>query len=241
LAELLKDKSAFFRRRVSKSLNRLQQAIRYRESMRLERTRLFGMYRALYLALGEKLAARGILAATEAIFYLTEDEIAEAVAQSGKKNFAHLATERKLEFEGYKAINVPSRVTVPSPPVSEPEPQPETPGMLRGTGCLGGVVTGEVVVITGPDSDLDVTGKIVCALRTDPGWAALFPVCRGVLIQKGSALSHSVILLRELGLPTIINIPGLTQTLQTGQRVMMNGSTGEIKILMHETSPAHSI
>jgi pyruvate,water dikinase len=70
----------------------------------------------------------------------------------------------------------------------------------------------------------------VCALRTDPGWAALFPMCRGVIIEKGSSLSHSVILLRELGIPTIINVPDVTKHLQTGQRIRINGQTGEILV-----------
>jgi pyruvate,water dikinase len=87
------------------------------------------------------------------------------------------------------------------------------------------------VVITDPGSDLDVTGKIICALRTDPGWAALFPTCLGVLIEKGSSLSHSVILLRELALPTIINVPRLTGSLRSGQWVRMDGTTGEITII----------
>jgi pyruvate,water dikinase len=53
-------------------------------------------------------------------------------------------------------------------------------------------------------------------------------MCRGVIIEKGSSLSHSVILLRELGIPTIINVPGVTKHLETGQRIRINGQTGEI-------------
>jgi pyruvate,water dikinase len=40
-----------------------------------------------------------------------------------------------------------------------------------------------------------------------------------------------VILLRELALPTIINVPRLTGSLRSGQRVRMDGATGEITIL----------
>ena len=56
-------------------------------------------------------------------------------------------------------------------------------------------------------------------------------MCRGVIIEKGSSLSHSVILLRELGIPTIINVPGLTRRLQSGQPLRMDGRTGEIELL----------
>jgi phosphohistidine swiveling domain-containing protein len=119
---------------------------------------------------------------------------------------------------------------VPSPPTSAAV-LPASPGTLRGTGCFAGTAEGEVLVITDPGDSLDVNGKIVCALRTDPGWAALFPMCRGVIIEKGSSLSHSVILLRELGIPTIINVPGLTRQLRSGQYIRLDGKTGQIELL----------
>ena len=227
------------RRRTWAALRQLQRAIGYREALRLERTRLFGMYRALYLALGQHLTTQRQLAEPAEIFWLTEDEIAAAVSVETLGAAAALlpalapalpalVAQRRREFAGYALEDVPSRVTVPSPPASGATP-PDSPGALRGTGCYPGTVEGEVLVVTDPGGSLDVSGKIVCALRTDPGWAALFPMCRGVIIEKGSSLSHSVILLRELGIPTIINVPGLTKRLQSGQRIRLDGRTGEIE------------
>ncbi|RTQ47875.1 phosphoenolpyruvate synthase [Hymenobacter gummosus] len=240
IAGLLRGRGPLRRRRLRRQLGQLQQAIAHRESLRLERTRLFGMYRGLYRALGERLMAAGQLAAAEDVFYLTEDEIetaAEALpaanapglsAPGSVGTLAALVAERQREFAGYARQHVPSRVTVPSPPLAAAAP---ADGALRGTGCYPGQVSGEVIVVTSPDDDLAVAGKIVCALRTDPGWAALFPVCRGVIIEKGSSLSHSVILLRELGIPTIINVPDLTRRLRSGQPVRMDGRSGEIEEL----------
>ncbi|WP_347159396.1 PEP/pyruvate-binding domain-containing protein [Pontibacter chitinilyticus] len=229
LQALLKGRGKFFQQKVYQRLQKLQQAIRYRESLRLERTRLFGMYRALYLHMGTCLQEQGKLPVAEAVFYLEEAEVMQAILTTGTSSVADLAESRRLEFESYKAEEVPARVVVPSPPVQAPAREDVTAGTLRGSGCVPGVVTGEVVVITAPEDNLEVSGKIICALRTDPGWAALFPTCRGVLIEKGSSLSHSVILLRELGIPTIINVPGLTRQLVSGEQVLLNGSTGEIK------------
>lgn len=234
LAGRLANRPVLFRRSVLRNLARLQRAIRYRESLRLERTRLFGMYRALYLALGEQLVKTKALESPGDVFYLTEAELVQAASPNGATNLASVVANRRLEFAQYATEDVPSRVTVPFPPVSEKPMAAGQGSELRGTGCVPGIVSGEVIVITNPGDNLDVTGKIVCALRTDPGWAVLFPTCRAVLIEKGSSLSHSVILLRELGLPTIINIPGLTKTLQTGQTIRLNGSTGELNIVSHE-------
>lgn len=250
---LLRGQPGWRRRQLRQRLGQLQRAIGHREALRLERTRLFGMYRGLYLALGERLTAAGQLAEPRDVFYLTEDEI-DAVARRLAETTAaphatglseaaaadsgpaagplrQLVAERQLEFAHYAQQHVPSRVTVPSPPVAAaPDDEAETGG-LRGTGCYPGQISGELAVVTSPEDSLAVAGKIVAALRTDPGWAALFPVCRGVIIEKGSSLSHSVILLRELGIPTIINVPGLTRRLQSGQHLRMDGRSGEIEVL----------
>ncbi|MFD2784511.1 PEP/pyruvate-binding domain-containing protein [Hymenobacter rubripertinctus] len=234
LTELLARRPFWTRRRLERQLRQLRQAIRYREALRLERTRLFGMYRALYLASGEQLRAAGPLAEARDVFWLTEPEITAALTSLGgpsTTDFRDRVRQRRQEFAGYALADVPSRVSVPSPPLApEAAAAPDDPHLLRGTGCYPGAAEGEIIVITDPADDLNVSGKIVCALRTDPGWAALFPMCRGVIIEKGSSLSHSVILLRELGIPTIINVPGLTKRLQTGQHVRLNGETGEIHL-----------
>ena len=228
LAELLVRRPVWARRGTWASLQKLQRAIRYREALRLERTRLFGMYRALYLAMGEKLTEGRQLGAPRDVFWLTEQEITAALVLHDGPGLHPLVDERRQEFARYAGQDVPSRVTVPSPPTASAAPPAARPGVLVGTGCYPGQAEGEVLVVTDPGGELNVAGNIVCALRTDPGWAALFPTCRGVIIEKGSSLSHSVILLRELGIPTIINVPGITRLLQTGQRIRIDGQTGEI-------------
>lgn len=231
LNELLISKS-HLRNSTFKQLNALSEAIQQREALRLDRTRLFGMYRSVYLAIGQQLTDEGVLSNPRDIFYLNENEIADSIQHPGTIARKELVAERRLQFERYQQEDVPSRVIHPSPPVHNTLADTQLhPSFLQGTGCYAGELTGEVIVITSPEDNLEVSGKIVCALRTDPGWAALFPTCKAVLIEKGSALSHSVILLRELQKPTIINIPHLTKRLQSGQRIQLNGQSGEIYIL----------
>ena len=229
LEQKLRGRSPLFKKNLVRSLGKLQQAIRYREAMRLERTRLFGMYRGLYSAMGAQLVQMGVITAPRDVFYLEEGEIIKLLQQP--RNVTSLIEERRREFDAYRGEEVPARVVVPSPPMAISPAENLPTNELRGTGCVGGRVSGEVVVVEGPESPLDVRGKIVCALRTDPGWVALFPTCKAVLIEKGSALSHSVILLREFGIPAIINIPQLTRRLHTGQVITIDGGTGVINIL----------
>jgi pyruvate,water dikinase len=64
------------------------------------------------------------------------------------------------------------------------------------------------------------------AERTDPGWIMLFPVCAGLLVERGSLLSHSAIVAREMGIPAIVSIPGVMGWARDGDWVEMDGASG---------------
>jgi pyruvate,water dikinase len=66
---------------------------------------------------------------------------------------------------------------------------------------------------------------------------ALYPAVSGLLIERGSILSHSAIVAREMGIPTIVGIPGLTTALETGRRVTMDGAAGTVRILDGDDAP----
>ena len=74
-------------------------------------------------------------------------------------------------------------------------------------------------------------------VRTDPGWAPLFPTTSGIIVERGSTLSHSAVVARELGIPAIVGVPGLTTIVEDGEMVKMNGETGLVERLdQDETS-----
>jgi rifampicin phosphotransferase len=232
LMSAFKKKNSISKSRLLKDVKALEVAINRREAMRLERSRLFGMYRYIFLLIGARFVSLRLLDDKQDIFYLTELEIMEYKSEGNQ--FKSCVLERKREFHLYRKETVPSRVIIPYPPIEATIHQ-ETEGILKGAGLRNGCIEGEVMIVQDASGDLNVNGKIICALRTDPGWAPLFPACKGVLIEKGSSLSHSVILLRELQIPTIINIPNLTLRLKNGDYVRMNTDEGTIEILNHAT------
>jgi pyruvate,water dikinase len=213
--------------------------LRNRENMRFARTRLTGVVRRLFVAVGQDLVARGALAEPDDVYYLTVDELTAYVdGRSVTRDLAALAALRRAEFEGYRAEEPPERfVTIGLPhrhrfaPTASDE---ASDGALSGTPCCAGVVEGPTRLIRDPDSDMTLRGEILVAPRTDPGWVALFPAATGLLVERGSVLSHSAIVARELGLPTIVGIPGLCRRLDKGQRVRMDGATGRIEVLEGE-------
>jgi pyruvate,water dikinase len=90
-----------------------------------------------------------------------------------------------------------------------------------------------VRIISGPDDDLTIDGHVLVATRTDPGWSPLFHTAAAVVVERGSVLSHSAVLARELGLPAVVGIPGLVSGLRDGERVRVDGSNGTVERLEH--------
>ena len=50
-------------------------------------------------------------------------------------------------------------------------------------------------------------------------------------MEKGSLLSHSAIISREMNIPAIVGVQEATSILKTGDMVQFDGSTGIIKKL----------
>jgi pyruvate,water dikinase len=92
------------------------------------------------------------------------------------------------------------------------------------------VVQGKVRVIRDAQDDLRLSGEILAAPRTDPGWVPLFPSASGLLIESGSVLSHSAIVARELGIPAIVGIRGLMAHVADGQEVRMDAGAGVVEL-----------
>jgi pyruvate,water dikinase len=74
--------------------------------------------------------------------------------------------------------------------------------------------------------------SILVAEHTDPGWIMVFPSARGVLVERGSLLSHAAIVARELGIPAVVSLPGITRWLSDGDWVEMDGSTGIVRRIL---------
>ena len=111
----------------------------------------------------------------------------------------------------------------------------DDPNVLLGTPCCPGVIEGEVLVAHDIKDTEKLDGQILVTSRTDPGWVPLYPSSSGLLIERGSLLSHSAVVARELGLPTIVGVDGgLMERLKTGMKVRIDAGKGEIRILEND-------
>jgi phosphohistidine swiveling domain-containing protein len=227
-------------KKFNKDLSGLRDAIRNRENMRLARTRMFGLYRDIYVEIGQQLAFYGKLDEARDVFYLTLEEIyAYKDGRAVQTQLQPLVDSRKEEFASYEAEDLPHHFWTKGAVYCNNEfeypHQNEDVDLnasnLKGTGCYPGIVEEKIRLIFSPDDELNLNGQILCTVRTDPGWAPLFPTAGGIIVERGSTLSHSAVVARELGIPAIVGVPELTKILQDQEPVRMNGTTGKIERL----------
>lgn len=235
------------RRRVFFSvLAQARTRIRDRENLRFERTRVFGAVRRIFLGIGARLAEAGRLDDARDVLYLRVDEVFAHLDGTGvSTDLRGIAALRKAEFAAYeRAPAPPDRFETHGPPsefVATLAPAAAPSGELRGTGCSPGVVRAPVRVVRDPNHAGELAGHILVAERTDPGWTLLFPAVEGILVQRGSLLSHSAIVARELALPCVVGIAGLMDTLRDGELVEMDGTAGTIRRLDEAGSQGSSL
>lgn len=223
-------------------LTRTRRLVSGRENLRLERTRVFDAARCIFLAMGRCLAMDSVIPGARDIFWLTRQELFDYIQGTAvATDLGQLVEQRRAQWAAYDDVAIPDRFHTRGAPgfagmqqwsSQEIKPAPDTTAEqeLQGTGCCRGVVTAEVVVVENPRQCNDLNGKILVARQTDPGWVPLFPLSSGLLVERGSLLSHSAIVAREMGIPAVVAVKGLLRTLRTGDRVTLDGSTGRIQI-----------
>jgi pyruvate,water dikinase len=82
-----------------------------------------------------------------------------------------------------------------------------------------------------PDSiELD-EGDVIVARGTDSAWTALFYQAEAVVVDVGGPMSHSAIAAREIGIPCVVNVKDGTTQIREGQRITVDGGTGEVHLL----------
>ena len=209
-----------------------------RENLRFERTKAFGIVRSIFTALGKKFFQKGIIEKEKDIFYLQKEEIFAFIqGTSATTDLKKLIQLRKEEFEGFKQKNKPAERIHTYDIVNHgndfyTETKKElTNGSLKGIGCCPGRVKAKVQIVNDPHEVESLNGDILVTSNTDPGWVVLFPTTSAIIVERGSLLSHSAIVSREMNIPCIVSVDGLLDTLKSGDVVEMDGSTGIIKII----------
>ena len=189
-----------------------------------------GAVRRRALQEGQRFVEAGRLDSPEDIFWLTLDEIDAANAdpaydlrqRHAQKQPIYRKLEQVIAFP--HMIDSRGRIMQIEQPVGDPN-------VLTGLGISRGVATGRVKVLHTPREKPIEKGDILVAYTTDPGWTPLFVNAEAIILEVGGMLQHGGVVAREFGKPCVAGIQGITTTLQDGQFVEVDGTTGVVRIL----------
>ncbi len=207
------------------------QLVSDRENLRFDRTFGFGTIRMFLWILGQKWENEGVLERFSDIFYLKEQEIEKMVIGEMSSDAAKSTIkQRKAEYAEYeKTTQMPARIHQYDDTFDVYIKQEILTGQMYGIPCCSGEVTGKVRVLSNPDEVQSLDGDILVTTSTDPGWITIFKSASAILVERGSTLSHAAIVSREMGIPCIVGIKGITQLLKNGDTIKMNGQTGIVE------------
>jgi phosphohistidine swiveling domain-containing protein len=222
-----------FERAFRKRLRLARAYLSRREEMREYSTRAYNVVRRFALEAGERLRRRGYLHDVEDVFMLTTSELARldwlVQAPAEMRSATRL---RRLLHEGYRRLDPPGELGRNVTQVQAGY-APYSGGLvLNGIGCSAGVVKGCVrVVPTLEQADSLRPAEILVTKFTDPGWTPVLGLVSGIVTEVGGLLSHAAVIGREYGIPAVLNVPGATQLLKTGQLVEVDGSRGTVRLV----------
>jgi pyruvate,water dikinase len=209
---------------------RTQRYSRLRERMRAWVTRVLGMLRTIALDVDRRLCRIDPSLVPGSVFFCTFDELIPAL-RSGRAEIGHVVRLRRAEHLRDAARPDPPPTFIGRPP---PVMLPPAPGArLVGLPASGGVVEGRARVLEPGARGLDAVndGEILVSRTTDVGLSPLFLVAAAVVTELGGPLSHAAVVAREYGIPAVVNVPGVTLAIKTGDRLRIDGDRGFVERL----------
>lgn len=220
-------------------MNQAKNRVRDRENLRFERTRLFAKIRTIFLSYGNYLYRNNLLSSPRDIFYFTKEELFRmSDGTSPDQQFQAIADKRKKEWKEKIYSTIPDRIKTVGIPIAFDQLKPEEKilfeGDISGLGCSKGIVKAKIKIVHSPTDIEGLSGCIMVAEKTDPGWTPLFPLAKGLIIERGSLLSHAAIVSREMGIPAIVSVKHALDIFKDDMWVEMDGATGQIKILTED-------
>jgi phosphohistidine swiveling domain-containing protein len=193
--------------------------------------------RRAVLRIGEALAAQGVIARPDDVFFLTRVEALAAL--NGEPAEATIdVSGRRAQREQHARLVPPLlighvnrmlRSMWDSFPRLIGAVRSET-ALVSGAPAAPGRASGPVRVIRGPEQFDELRpGEVLVAPLTAPAWTPLFDRAVAVVTDVGSAASHASIIAREYGIPAVVGCGDATTRLRTGMVVTVDGGTGNVE------------
>jgi len=220
-------------------LKATQGAIKLRERARMKQALLYTRLRHVALAIGDRLVRHGMIEDRTDIFFLTTSEVdallsgthpcREACVGEIAGRHSELERCRNLRPPDHMALGPGEQWSATGEPMSAHDTA--TDSCLKGSSACGGVATGQAAVLLDvADADRLEAGQILVTRQTDPGWAAVFFLTGGLVIERGGMLSHGAIIAREYGIPAVVGVRDATRLIRNGDTLCVDGDHGTVHL-----------
>lgn len=216
-------------------IHRLRTFTGYREFPKYSIVRRYGAYRRALLREADRLVSAGVTREREDVFFLSFDELREAVRTQTLDR--SLVDARRAEHERDRRLTPPRVITSEGEVITGSYKRSDLPaGALVGLAISPGVVEGRARVLSSvADAEL-APGDILVTTFTDPSWTPLFVSVAALVTEVGGLMSHGAVIAREYGLTAVIGVVGATRLIEDGQRIRVNGTDGYVEILASDGS-----
>jgi phosphoenolpyruvate synthase/pyruvate phosphate dikinase len=193
--------------------------------------------RAGLLVSGKELVSRGMLDRADDVFFLHVDEL-KALSTDETRDWRALVSERRKTYAREQRRRRVPRVLLSDGRTFDGDASRTITGgetisaaTLAGTPVSPGVCEGRVRVVADPRTAQLAPGEILVCRGTDPAWTPLFLVAGGLVTEVGGLITHGAVVAREYGIPAVVGVRDATVRLRTGERVRVDGTSGNITIL----------
>jgi pyruvate,water dikinase len=227
----------------NKTLGWAQTHTRLREDSIVEIGLAYRPLREMLLELGRRLVEGGAVAETDDVFWLEVEELERAAEALDRgepvDDMSERVEARRREWRAEKRVAPPPELPqkgrvlgIKTDLFLATSGEEQTESVLSGVGCSPGQVTGTARVLHGPEDFDDMEpGDILVADITTPAWTPLFAMAAGIVTNIGGPLSHGSIVAREYGIPAVLGTGVATRSIDSGQRITVDGDAGTVSLL----------
>ncbi len=202
--------------------------LRCREEAKSSLLVLGGAERRVIFEMADRLVASGHLATATDAELFSDGEL-EQMVRGAEPVFNQESERRRRALQRARDAGPLPEVFEGDPDTADHAELPTGP-IMQGWAASPGVVRGKARVLASLAAGTALEpGEIIVAHSTDPSWTPLFLVAGGIVLEEGGPLSHAAIVAREFGLPAVLNVADAAQVIATGEELIVDGTTGQVR------------
>ena len=222
--------SARRRKAFDARLKTVRELLWWREEMRMHSTRMYATVRLWALEFGRRQVNAGVFSEQEDVFFLDLDQVLSLVRkQLAPEQVKVIIANNRCYYQGFRDFHNPDEIGSRWLATGGETPLITDSTALTGIGGSGGSYEGIARVLASVDEVGRLqAGDVLVTRFTDPGWTSSFAGLGAVVTETGGVLSHAAVIAREYGFPAVLAVSGATQTIQDGERILVDGDNSRV-------------